>query len=48
MRGADFHGANLEGTILTKASVLQADLGSVNFAQAFGDRATFDKSDLTN
>ena len=34
---------HLEGTILTKASVLQADLGSVNFAQAFGDRAPLTK-----
>ena len=48
MRGADFYGANLDVTILTKASILQADLGSVNFAQAFGDTVTFDKSDLTN
>ncbi|CCH66395.1 COG1357: Uncharacterized low-complexity proteins [Richelia intracellularis HH01] len=48
MRGADFHGANLEGTILTKAYFLQANLGGANFAQAFSDRVTFDKSDLTN
>ena len=48
MRRADFHGAILEGTILTKAYFLQANIGGANFAQAFSDHVTFDKSDLTN
>ncbi|MEA5419456.1 pentapeptide repeat-containing protein [Spirulina sp. CCNP1310] len=45
---ADFQGANLAQTILTKATFLGANLAGANLHESFADRVVFDEADLTN
>jgi uncharacterized protein YjbI with pentapeptide repeats len=48
LRQTNFEGSNLQSTILTKASFVQANLRSVDLSGAFSDRVEFDKADMTN
>lgn len=47
-READFEGADLSQTILTKGSFYKAHMKGVNLTESFADRVVFDGADLTN
>ncbi|MDB9527803.1 pentapeptide repeat-containing protein [Oscillatoria sp. CS-180] len=47
-READFEGADLSQTILTKGSFYKAHMPRVNLTESFADRVVFDGADLTN
>lgn len=48
MREANFEGADLSQTILTKASFMRANLAGANLDKTFADRVIFDQADLSN
>ena len=48
MWDANFQGANLQKTILTKGDFLRANLKGADFTLTFADQVNFDNSDLTN
>lgn len=47
-READFEGADLSKTILTKGSFYRANMVGVNLTESFADRVIFNEADLTN
>lgn len=47
-READFEGADLSQTILTKGSFYKAHMPNVNLTESFADRVIFDGADLRN
>jgi uncharacterized protein YjbI with pentapeptide repeats len=48
MRQANFTHTNLRGTILTKASFIQADLEGADLSESFADRVLFTEANLSN
>ncbi|MEA5470303.1 pentapeptide repeat-containing protein [Spirulina sp. 06S082] len=48
LRRCNFNHANLQGTILTKATFFKADLSGANLSGALMDRVNFESSNLSN
>ncbi|MEO1093322.1 MAG: pentapeptide repeat-containing protein [Cyanobacteria bacterium J06638_28] len=47
-RDANFEGANLSKTIMTKGSFYRAKMAGVDLTESFADRVIFNEADLTN
>ncbi|NEQ17837.1 MAG: pentapeptide repeat-containing protein, partial [Moorea sp. SIO3E2] len=48
MRGTNFQGADLSGSIFTKGNLLKANLEGANLTDSLADRVILDQANLTN